>query len=157
MLRHQKNIWKNEANKAQACKYEMCIKINNSGYFLIIISVKQAFVFTTPKICVKSLFATAITAGFLFFPFATCRSNNSLQVLFVSFVFCAHRFRVCRRVCCKCGCMLTSSAVVHYQQRFWLKKFCWVFACYLVLLNFYRAAVPRRTSNEFHSCSNTWS
>ena len=57
--------------------------------------------------------------------------------------------------CCKCGLTLESSAVVHYQQRFRRTEFCWAFSCYLVLSNHYWTAVPGRTSNEFHTCSNT--
>ena len=37
--------------------------------------------FTTPKTCFKSLFATAITASFLFFHLATSLSNNSSPML----------------------------------------------------------------------------
>ena len=48
-----------------------------------------------------------------------------------------------------------SSAVVRYQQRSRRTEFCWAFSFYLVLLNHYWAAVPGRTSNEFHTCSNT--
>ena len=46
---------------------------------------------------------------------------------------------------------------VRYQQRFRRTEFCWAFSCYLVLLNLYWAAVPGRTFNEFHTCSNTCS
>ena len=52
---------------------------------------------------------------------------------------------------------LISSAVVRYQQRFRRTKFCLAVSFYLVLLNHYWAAVPGKTSNEFHTCSNTCS
>jgi hypothetical protein len=44
---------------------------------------------------------------------------------------------------------------LRYQQRFRRTEFCWAFSFYLVLLNLYWAAVLGRTSNEFHTCSNT--
>jgi len=44
-------------------------------------------VLATPKTCFKSLLATAITASFLFFPFAINLLNNALQSLFVSLAF----------------------------------------------------------------------
>jgi len=52
---------------------------------------------------------------------------------------------------------LLSSAAVRYQQQFRRTEFCLAVSFYLVLLNLYWAAVLDKTSNEFHTCSNTYS
>ena len=47
---------------------------------------------------------------------------------------------------------MLASALILYQQRFWRTELYWALNFYLVLLNHYWAAVPGRTSNEFHTC-----
>ena len=87
---------------------ELCIKTNNSGYFLILIFVKQAFVFYNTKNLFKNLVCYCCNRWFFVFPFTTSRSNNSLQSPFVFL----HLVRTCIRyaaganlplVSCRCS------------------------------------------------------